>query len=243
MAHHYDEAGVEINDSAFQDYTLLYWNSVLQLKEHGNFGRWAEAVSAIQREFSNVEDPYKLWEARIANKEYEAAEELAHIMLERRDDGSRTPELFSNKVRTQIITYWFMQRNNRLAELLIEARPGLEEILKAEGDFARSNIILDLALVTAAEGNTAETERLIRRWERKVAEDLAEMFGSRHRSCRILGMASSTQAAVECIKTGLEEPSLVMPFMEPYLPYYDSMRDDPEFVELLAGLPEAVSSP
>jgi len=51
-------------------------------------------------------------------------------------------------------------------------------------------------------------------------------------------MAAATTAAVQCIRTGLLEPSLVMPFMEPYLPYYDSIREHPEFVSLLAEIQE-----
>jgi len=27
-----------------------------------------------------------------------------------------------------------------------------------------------------------------------------------------------------------------MPFLEPFLPYYDPIRDEPEFIELLAEL-------
>jgi tetratricopeptide (TPR) repeat protein len=243
MAHHYDEASAEIKDSGFQDYTLSYWNSVLQLKEHRDFARWAEAVAAIQREFSNVEDPYKLWEARIANKDYQAAKDLVHVMQEEWVDGAKAGGVLSSKIRSQIVTYWFLQLNNRLAEVLIEARANLEEGLDTDDDFSRPDAILDMALVTAAEGNTEESERLIRSWERRSAEDFAEMAFSQHRSCRVLGMAGSTAPAIECIRRGLEEPSFVMPFLEPYLPYYDSMRDEPEFIDLLAGLGDAESSP
>ena len=95
-----------------------------------------------------------------------------------------------------------------------------------------------MAIVTAAEGNTEETERLIRRWRHEAENDLASLSNLLHYSCQILGMAGATAAAVECIRTGLVEPSAVMPFMEPYLPYYDSMRDEPAFVELLADLPD-----
>jgi hypothetical protein len=49
-------------------------------------------------------------------------------------------------------------------------------------------------------------------------------------------MASASSAAVECIRSGLAEPSLVMPFVEPFLPYYDSIRNEPEFVDLLTEL-------
>jgi len=41
---------------------------------------------------------------------------------------------------------------------------------------------------------------------------------------------------VKCIRTGLAEPNLVFPFFEPVLSSYDSIRDEPEFVELLADL-------
>ena len=54
--------------------------------------------------------------------------------------------------------------------------------------------------------------------------------------CQTLGMAGAAALAVECIRTGLAEPSWVMPFFEPYLPYYDPIRDGPLFVELLADL-------
>lgn len=47
-------------------------------------------------------------------------------------------------------------------------------------------------------------------------------------------MAASTREAIECIRAGLATPSLVMPFMEPSLPYYDSIRDTSEFIELVA---------
>ena len=47
--------------------------------------------------------------------------------------------------------------------------------------------------------------------------------------------------AVGCIRIGLAEASFVMPFMEPYLPYYDSIRDEPAFVELLAEIGDATT--
>lgn len=49
-------------------------------------------------------------------------------------------------------------------------------------------------------------------------------------------MAGATTAAVDCIREALVEPSLALPFLEPYLPYYDSIRDQPEFIALLSEL-------
>ena len=93
-----------------------------------------------------------------------------------------------------------------------------------------------MAFVTGAEGNTEETERLVRIWLREATRDLAELAGRRHYACRALGMDAAVSAAVECVRSGLAEPSFVMPFVEPFLPYYDSIRNDPEFVEFLAEI-------
>ena len=52
-----------------------------------------------------------------------------------------------------------------------------------------------------------------------------------------LGSASPDRrhsTAAECLRSGLAEPSQVTPFIEPSLPYYDSVRDDPRFSEFLA---------
>jgi hypothetical protein len=93
-----------------------------------------------------------------------------------------------------------------------------------------------MALATAAAGDRAETERLVRAWFRKAARDPADLTILRHYACRALGMAGATPAAVECLRSGLAQPSQAMPFLEPLLPYYDSMRDDPVFVALVHGL-------
>lgn len=49
-------------------------------------------------------------------------------------------------------------------------------------------------------------------------------------------MAAAVSAAVDCLRSGLAEQSQVMPFVEQFLPYYDSMRNDSRFVEFLAEI-------
>jgi hypothetical protein len=49
-------------------------------------------------------------------------------------------------------------------------------------------------------------------------------------------MAGSASAAVDCLREGFVEPGFVIPFIEPALPYYDAIRDDPGFVTLLGEL-------
>ncbi len=242
ISHRYEDARTEIENSAFQDYGLSSWHNILQLREHRDLGRWVEAVAALQKEFEGVADPQDLWHARIAIRDYAAAEKLLSATQETSTPGRAIGDIPIRKWNP-VLTFWFMQRSNRLAELLIQARTILDKGRNSDGDFGQYRLNLDMALVTAAEGNTEQTERLIRRWRRGVAKDLAELAYTRHHSCRVLGMARATVGAVECIRTGIAEPSLVMPFMEPFLPYYDSIRDEPVFVDLLADLGDAANNP
>lgn len=41
---------------------------------------------------------------------------------------------------------------------------------------------------------------------------------------------------LDCIRRGLEISSPIMPFLEPSVPLYDPVRDEPVFVELVADL-------
>ncbi len=239
LSHRYEDATREIENSTFQDYGLSTLHNILQLREHRDLGRWVEAQAALQKDFEDVADPVHLWEARIAIRDYSGAEKMLSAMQE---PGFKSG-VISIKEWNQIVTYWFMQRSNRLAELLTQARTDFDKDRQSDGKVPHYSVYLDIALVTAAEGNTEETERLIRRWRRRAAEDLAELANVRHHACRVLGMARATTAAVECIRTSLAEPSFVMPFLEPFLPYYDSMRDEPEFVALLADLGDAAKNP
>jgi len=240
MSHQYEDAGAEIENSAFQEYELSYWQNMLQLREYRNLGRWADAVTALHNEYEGAAEPLHFWEAQIANREYEAAEK-ASVGLPERMPGARA--YLSQKIVAQIITHWFSVQGDRLTELLVAARTMLEEARDSDGNILHNDVNLDLALVAATEGNTEETERLIRRWQRGATEDLAGLGGLTHFACQILGMAGATEAAVVCIRAALVERSLAFPYLEPFLPYYDSVRDDPLFVELLAEIDAAAGNP
>jgi TolB-like protein/tetratricopeptide (TPR) repeat protein len=243
ISHRYEDATREIENSTFQDYELASQHELLQLNAHRDLGRWVEAQAALQKDFQDVADPQYLWDARIAIRDYSGAEKMLSAMQEPVETDNDKLGIISTKERNQIVTYWFMQRSDRLAELLTQARTDIDKDRDSDGGFPGYGAYLDIALVTAAEGNTEETERFVRRWQRGAAEDLAELANTRHHACRILGMARATTAAVECIRTGLAEPSFVMPFMEPFLPYYDALRDEPQFVELLVDLDDAANDP
>lgn len=251
ISRRYGDAGLEIENSRFEDYEVSFWREILRLREHRDLARWVGALAALQKEFEGVADPHDMWEAHIAVRDYGAAEKLLSAQRESSEPVLRSSTLpynylsfagISMKSWDQIVTSWFMQRSDRLAVLLSEARTNLEKSRKSGGDrLYRSD--LGLALVAAAEGKNDEAEQLIRRWRRGAATDMADLIFYRHYSCRVLGMARATAAAVECIRVSLAEPSFVMPFMEPSLPYYDSIRDEPAFTDLLADLDDEANHP
>jgi TolB-like protein len=240
--HRYDEASVESEDYGLRDYWSNYFYTLLRLREHRDPGRLAEEMKALHAEFDDTAMPDNLWPILIANREYAAAKELADMNVEDATEQGETPTTnVSGWQRYQIMSHWFLEHDESLAELLEAARATLERGRDADSRFSDPSQMLSMALVLAAEGNRDETERTVRRWLRAVETHWPPRVYRRDLACQILGMAGATAAAVDCIRVGLIDPSYVMPFMEPYLPFYDSIRDEPEFVELLAELGDADS--
>jgi hypothetical protein len=63
-----------------------------------------------------------------------------------------------------------------------------------------------------------------------------EMFFVLEPTCQTLGLTGAAAETVQCLREALSSPSSVMPYMEPRLPYYDSIRESPEFQMLVAEL-------
>ena len=242
--HRYDEASVVSENYGLQDYWSTYYYTLLLLREHGDLGRLAADMKTLHGEFDVTASPHNLWSILIANREYVAAAELADINIEESTEQGETPTTdISGWQRHQIMSYWFLEQDEPLAEVLREARAILDLGRSADGSFSDPSEMISMALVSAAEGNRKETERLIRRWRRAVESVWPQRTYRKHLACQALGMAGAAEAVVECIRIGLTEPSFVMPFLEPYLPYYDSIRDEPAFIDLLAELGDAPNNP
>lgn len=235
--HRYQEASEELENLAIKNYRSSVLLNTLDLRKHQDPLRALETLLEIRKDFdmkSNLED---LWDASITARTYTLAEEVLSIAqspnqpeLEKLFDADATVDI------RPIITYMLLHNTGRLDQLLSHARNELDEARDVDGNYLDGNQNLTEAFVSAAEGNRQETERLVRVWMRLASEDLAELANMRHFSCRALGMAGATVAATECIRTSLVEPSAVMPFVEPFLPYYDSIREQAEFVDLLTEI-------
>ena len=225
MAHRYDEAAGELENTPVEDFQLAVLRSWLRVRDHGEPGRLLEDLVALQTEYGMEANPFELWEAHIAARDYAGAAAL----LEAPPAAGR-PDF--NDLR--IATDHFLGQQDRLAPLLVEERARLEQ--RRDAGAPDLSLYLPMAFITAMEGDAAETERLVRTWLREVSRDLAELYNGRHYACRFLGLAGAAPAAVDCLRSGLAEPSLVMPFLEPQLPYYDAVRNDPGFIEFLAEI-------
>lgn len=237
VSHRYDEASQAVDASEFQDYETSSLGAMLRVREHHDFNRWLAEVEALQHEYEGGGNLLDLWEAQIAARDFEAAQKTLQSMDEdiERLDGIGIAG-FSQKAVAQILTYWLLEQDQKLDELIVRLRSNLVERSQSDVNYSITSVKLGIALLAAAEGDAAEAERQVRRWQRAVVDDLAQQAMERHYSCRVLGMVGAAAAAVECLAAALEEPSLAMPFIEPYLPYYDSIREEAEFVQLLQSL-------
>ena len=229
--HQYDEAKSVTDATEFESYNLDHLRNILKLREHLDIGRFAAGAEAIQDEYAVNARLIHTWEARIANRDFEGAEQL---LAELDTDESDIGVYISDQAVARIITYWFLGDEDRLSDILPAARAFLEQSRDSDGDFMNIGTYLIIALIDAAEGKTEEAENTIQRLLRDARQDMTNYSTEADQACKILGMAGATAAAVDCLREAFSKPSAAYPFMEPFLPYYDSIRDEPAFVELLA---------
>lgn len=227
--HRYEEAAAEIAKSSIEPSELATARILMEVRKHRNLGRAHNDFEELRRDNpARVPDGH-LWQARVMGRDYPAAFEMVGELV----PGGR---ILSHSERRHIYTYWLLDDKTAVAESLRRIRAQLQQARNDDGEFDDSSTYLKLALVEAADGNVQEAEQLVRRWERWVPIDWAGRMIGRSDACAILGMISATDAAVHCLRDGFKEPSFVIPFIDPYLPVYDSIREQTVFKELLAEI-------
>ena len=238
LDHRYDEAWAEyetIDEPGYWETLSGIHLRHLRAMEHRDFGRLAADLQTLHDEFDGAMPVDNLVLARMANREYAAAAEL----LDQMPDpvaGDYTDMGIPNKTLLELQIRWFQGQSDRLEALVRDARVSLENRV-SDGWLSDAQAMLGAAYLAAVQGDSAEAVRLVRGWNREgAARDPPERAFRQDTSCRILGMVGAAEEAVACIRIGLAEPSLVVPAFEIYLPHYDSIRDEPVFVELVAEL-------
>jgi len=234
LMHKYDEALAEIEAYKGREYFLEQARATLAVREHGDLMRRAMEIGKLADEIGDGIYLWDIWMTRFDAGDFDGAVEALEAIPERR--GATRPGLgISGKQAVSIETYWAMKDSEKLAEHVADARSTLEQSLTTDQPPTAVDF-LSQALLAAVDGHTEETERHIRDWFRAIEQDLADKMRSWELACRALGMAGAAEAAVRCIREGLEQPSNVAPFIEPHVPYYDPIRSEPVFLELLQEL-------
>lgn len=226
--HRYDDAWAEVATSSLDSFVIENTANLLLFREDRDYQRWQEATQEL---CGLYDQPSCGWQAYIANRNYPKALDALNPT-----SGVAFTNGNSNKTRMLIFTYWLMKEDVLLAERLPQWQSQLEEVLGGFDDADWSAFNVDLAMLAGIQGNSDESERLVKRWLRAESFDWAERVTVRLEACRVLGMIAATEAAVNCLRDGQVEPSTVHPFLEPYLPFYDSIRDQPEFIEMVAEI-------
>lgn len=234
--HQYDEAVAEIEALEGRHYYMATIGATLAVREHGNLDRLATETQALADEIGDKWHPYDLWWTRLLARNVEGAADVLDALPEPPEStGPPRMGLATDQVVT-ILTYWALGDTDRLAELVAEGRESIS-LLGTTDDLLDTDAILSVALLAAVEGKTEETERLVQSWYRGAGTlDLAGRVVNWDKACQNLGIAGAAEAAVKCIREGLEQPSTIMPFIEPHLPFYDPIRNEPVFIELVEEL-------
>lgn len=234
ITHRYDEAWAEVESSSLETFHTDYVKSLFLLRNDRNFKRFQDSVQALGQLYEGakfISEQGLEWEAHIANRDYPGAlESLAEIEL----DFESLPK--SYRERSRLLTYWLMDDEAFLTRGLPQWKSLVERNRNDSGGFEDARSHIASALLFGIQGNTSESVQQIQQWYRHEPVDWANRTAYEHEACRILGMTSATKAAVKCIRDGLVQPSFMMPFLEPYLPFYDSIRDEPEFIEMLTEI-------
>ena len=232
ITHQYDEALALLRNARFQSRQQSVMASTLSVSEHRDLHRWRDELDAIEAEFG-VLSASATWESRIAARDYPGALRV----LNRLDSAKSSVDSPSVQLEVEImplISQWLLGDNEALQRELGAAQDRLDSVTRDGGNLPNFQPSLLRAFIHAASGDQAQTMRQIRLWRRAVQGDKAEYALQRHFSCRVLGMTAAVPEAVQCLRSGLSEPSLVTPFIELQLPFYDAIRSEPAFVALLA---------
>lgn len=228
ITHRYDEALTAVENSTVESFMTAYARSLLLFREQRDFKHFQQSV---QKSCQLYEQENCGWEVHIANRDYQAALDS----LEQKE-GESDSMVMQTEELNRIFTYWLMQDVTPLSQELAKWNTQLENGRNYTGEFRDARSYIDAAALSGIHGDTTEAVRQIDQWYRHRPIDWANYSRWNHNACRILAMVAATDAAVQCIEEGLKQATLIMPFWEPYLPFYDAIRDQPQFIAMLTRI-------
>lgn len=228
LTHRYDEAFAEVENSTIESFTTAYARSLFLFREQRDFKHFQQSVQKSCRLYEQANCG---WEVHIANRDYQAALDSFE-----QKEGESDSTVIQAVELNRIFTYWLMQDVTPLSQELVKWNTQLENGRNDTGEFRDGRSYIGAAALSGIQGDTTYAVRQIDQWYRHRPIDWANYSQWNHHACRILGMVAATDAAVQCIKKGLKQATLIMAFWEPYLPFYDPIRDQPQFIAMLTEI-------
>lgn len=238
LTHRYDAAASEIEKLDASSYAVESWKGLMQLREDGDIDRWVADIERIHKSYPDAARPLYLQEAYVAQRNYAAAESLLGELEEQYENYEEGGPHLSERNLAEITTYWLTGKISLLEQSVARGRAHLEKSRTAEGGLDHEDLALDEALLQAASGDAEAAEISNYRGMRGLEVDQAVLVAFSHYACRTFAIAGAAQSAIDCLRKVLSRPSSALRFLEPALPYYDSIRELPEFVQLQAEFEE-----
>ncbi|MEE4280241.1 MAG: hypothetical protein V2I82_17380 [Halieaceae bacterium] len=233
--HRHDEAEEVLRSSDESSALVRYQLALLALRRHGDIDRYDQDLETLMAEASGYRDLsfilWLLWEAKLVKRDFAAASRHAAQLAEVSPDDM----VFAivDLLEMRLMLALFRADAAGAAEAAAELK-GLLTADPAALDSYPSEVITFLeAMIALGEGKQeAVEEKLAARW-RDPDSDRAWWLGQRQHDCQFLAMAQSKEA-VPCLRSLLTEPSRAHAFYEPLLPFYDKVRETPEFRQLIS---------
>jgi len=212
---------------------------LMALREDGDFVRLQESMQEIYagREEEATSD---LWAAHWLNRDYTKVLRYLEGADPQPTSEGRT---FNHDGWFGLTTYWLVQDQVQLQRYINLATQFLHSRRDTTGELQKVADYTLLALVHAVQGDQQASLKAYRRWKNLAAADPTHGMLDGATTCWTLGIAGATTEATKCLRTYFLKPSYAMPFMDPYLPFFDSMRDDPQFLELMSEVEAGVFDP
>ena len=236
MLHRYDAARAELEQTGIGGYFADLWRVMLDAEDGLDPRQLEKGFLAVHRKYAPESSASILWSAHIVARNYPAALDLLADFPPPGQGQFFGMFLYDYRLGFELLPRWFLGEHEKVAELVARSRAMIAEAVADDRLQGLGQPMLSNAMLAAIEGRTEETEAQIRLWYAATQRDPLARFFVRELACRALGMAGSASAAVDCLREGFVEPGFVIPFIEPALPYYDAIRDDPGFVTLLGEL-------
>ena len=139
----------------------------------------------------------------------------------------------------EIVTYWLSGNEEALNQSVRRARDHIDRSRSPDGSFEHEDLVVDVGLLEAIAGNTEVAEKYVYEGLRVMQADPAAYTSFSHYGCRTFAIANAVESAVDCLRRVLTEPSSAVGFLEPRMPEYDSIRDEPAFIELLGEIEDS----